>query len=132
MLFIREGMETPGRKEMNKIFNLLLFGLVLYGCSNNKKIVGEYNIEENKIANIQLTLNLDKSFVEYVQSVGCEPKWFFGFYEQNKKYINLNQISGNLSYLGKKDTIIYHKIPSFFVIESFKKYSIIYLGLLLD
>jgi len=60
---------------------------------------------------MQLSLNKDHSFVEYVRTHMGGWRHYFGFYEKKGKYVRMKQISGDLSYLNKKDTIIYNYVP---------------------
>lgn len=90
-----------------RIFLFFLISFIL-SCNLQKRIPGVYTIEQNSIENIQLRLKEDLSFIQYVRVFGCEPKWYFGFYSTKGKQIFLNQVSGDLGYLRKRDTIIYN------------------------
>jgi hypothetical protein len=87
----------------------LLLGIAFNSCRSPHDLQGVYTIEKNDILGIQLSLNEDNTFVEYVHPAECEPKWFFGFYQKKGTKLHLNLISNNLGHLRKKDTIIYNK-----------------------
>lgn len=87
------------------------FSFLLCSCHANKKLYGVHETEANGVLYIKLYLNEDNSFVEYINSHHWGPERYFGFYEKKGNYIRLKQISGDLSYLNKKDTIIYNYEP---------------------
>lgn len=97
------------KSALNKIAVLVLSLLTLCGCSNTKNIPGNYKIEQNPVTEIFLTLNDDGSFIEFINSHGCGPAWYFGFYKVIKRRIQLKQISGDVNFLNKNDTLVYYK-----------------------
>jgi len=96
-------------KKINLIWFISIIGIA---CNNSKNITGTFNIEKNSIVNIELNLNEDNSFVQYVHSSGCEPKFFFGFYKRKGHKVHLDQISENLGHLNKQDTAIFNLTKS--------------------
>lgn len=96
-------------RTMFKLFLSIFFLVFITSCMSNRVMPGVYTIEKNAVQGVQLTLNNDKSFVEYTSAAECTPKWYFGFYYTKGKRLFLNEISGYMGYLGKKDTVIYNQ-----------------------
>lgn len=96
---------------MSKLLFFLLSAWSITGCSRAKDVAGHYKIDRNPVSEVLLTLNSDQSFVEFVNTYGCEPTWYFGYYKQTKGRITLSQRSGYVGYLNRHDTIVYYKNP---------------------
>lgn len=95
---------------------VLLTLFFLSSCISQQQLAGSYktNMEQtNGVISMGLTLNNDGSFVEYVYSHTGGDREFFGTYKRKGRYITLNQLSEDLSYLRKQDMAITINSPFF-------------------
>ena len=105
---------------MRKLLFYQMFISLLLSCTSAKRIAGVYEIENNKIEYTKLYLNSDGSFAQFINTSGCEPMWYFGFFDVVGKKIRLQAISSDVRYLNKNqkardyakaDTAIYLHDP---------------------
>jgi hypothetical protein len=91
----------------------VFISLFFLSCKSLSDISGTYKLEKNNVVSMHITLNTDKTFVQYIKRHECAEDWFFGFFTRKHKHIYLTQISSRLEHLRKKDTIIYNSDPFF-------------------
>ena len=104
---------------------LLLFSAIIFSCNSMREIEGTYVLENNPHFSMHLILNKNGTFTEFVRGHNCEEFFYTGFYYKKRNKIILDQITQNLSHLGKRDTIMYflnslYKGSSIYVIENQK------------